>query len=200
MYYTIEGKRFLYILYLAGLLLGTIVINVAISMNVFRPSDFLGFIEYMKSLDGLDHNALFSYVCLVRIRQLIIFFVSIFLFSPYVVYCILDFVVSFFTGFFISTLVIRYGWAGMIKALGFFIPHYLFYGMVLLVIYIYLFQKSPLSRFYLLTGGHGCSWIKNGRLLENRVFVVIFCLVMFGAGCYSEAYLSPGIVNIFFPK
>ena len=107
MYYTIEGKRFLYILYLAGLLLGTIVINVAISMNVFRPSDFLGFIEYMKSLDGLDHNALFSYVCLVRIRQLIIFFVSIFLFSPYVVYCILDFVVSFFTGFFISTLVIR---------------------------------------------------------------------------------------------
>ena len=60
MYYTIEGKRFLCILYVIGLLTGTFFINVSIKMNLFRVSDFLGFTEYVKTLEGLDSNAFFS--------------------------------------------------------------------------------------------------------------------------------------------
>ena len=131
MYYTIEGKRFLRILYVAGLLLGSVFINLSIQMNLFRTTDFLGFVEYIQSLKGLDTSAFFSYVCLVRFRQLLIFFVCLFIFSPYVVFCVLDFLVSVLMGFFISTLVLYYGWPGMIKGIGFLIPHYIFYGILL---------------------------------------------------------------------
>ena len=63
MYYTIEGKRFLCILYVIGLLTGTFFINVSIKMNLFRVSDFLGFTEYVKTLEGLDSNAFF-FLCM----------------------------------------------------------------------------------------------------------------------------------------
>ena len=82
MYYTIEGKRFLCILYIAGLLFGSLFINLSIRMELFRTTDFLGFTEYIRSMEGLDTGAFFSYVCLVRFRQLLIFFsVSFSLFS-----------------------------------------------------------------------------------------------------------------------
>lgn len=198
MYYTIEGKRFLCILYVAGLVLGSVFMNVSIQMNLFRITDFLGFIEYIQSLEGLDTSAFFSYVCLIRFRQLLLFFVCLFLFSPYVVYCILDFIVSVLMGLFISTLVIYYGWAGMIKGIGFLLPHYLFYGILLCVIYIYLFQKSPLSRMYMFVSEKHFSFMKNRKILENKIVVAAFCLFMFVLGCYGEAYLNPGILKIFF--
>ena len=122
MYYTIEGKRFLCILYVAGLLLVRFSLIYLFRMNLFRTTDFLGFVEYIQSLKGLDTSAFFSYVCLVRFRQLLIFFVCLFIFSPYVVFCVLDFLVSVLMGFFISTLVLYYGWPGMIKGIGFLTP------------------------------------------------------------------------------
>ena len=48
MYYTIEGKRVLGILYIAGLITGTLFFNITIKMQVFKVSDFLDFTEYMK--------------------------------------------------------------------------------------------------------------------------------------------------------
>lgn len=82
MYYTIEGKRFLCILYIAGLLFGSLFINLSIRMELFRTTDFLGFTEYIRSMEGLDTGAFFSYVCLVRFRQLLIFFCVFFSFLP----------------------------------------------------------------------------------------------------------------------
>ena len=198
MYYTIEGKRFLCILYVAGLLAGSIFFNVSIRMNLFRAMDFLDFVEYIQTLQGLDTSAFFSYVCLVRVRQLFIFFICLFLFSPYVVYCVLDFLISVLMGFFISTLVIYYGWVGMFKGIGFLLPHYIFYGILLCVIYIYLFQKTSMSRMYMFSGNQSFSFVKNGKIFENKIVVAGFCLLMFALGCYGEAYLNPGILKIFF--
>lgn len=197
MYYTIEGKRFLCILYMLGLLVGTVFINMSIRMGLFHSSDFLGYIEYIETLSSLDTSAFFSYVCLIRFRQLLIFFVCLYLFSPYIVFCILDFLLSVLLGFFISTLVIRYGWMGMIEGIGFLLPHYIFYGLLLCMIYIYLFRKSPMSHFYAFSfNRHGFPG-KNGRLLENKVIVVVFCLLCFAAGCYTEAFINPEIVRFF---
>lgn len=198
MYYTIEGKRFLCILYVAGLLLGSVFINLSIQMNLFRTTDFLGFVEYIQSLKGLDTSAFFSYVCLVRFRQLLIFFACLFIFSPYVVFCVLDFLVSVLMGFFISTLVLYYGWLGMIKGIGFLIPHYIFYGILLCAIYIYLFQKTPLSKMYMFSTEKRFSFMKNGKIFENKIVVAGFCILMFVLGCYGEAYLNPAILKIFF--
>ena len=54
MYYTIEGKRVLGILYIAGLITGTLFFNITIKMQVFKVSDFLDFTEYMKMLENID--------------------------------------------------------------------------------------------------------------------------------------------------
>ena len=48
MYYTIEGKRVLGILYIAGLITGTLFFNITMKMQIFKLSDFLDFTEYMK--------------------------------------------------------------------------------------------------------------------------------------------------------
>ena len=98
MYYTIEGKRVLGILYIAGLITGTLFFNITIKMQVFKVSDFLDFTEYMKMLENIDLAIFCSYVVFVRFRQLLLFFVGLFLFSPYIVFCLFDYGVSVFTG------------------------------------------------------------------------------------------------------
>ena len=65
MYYTIEGKRVLGILYIAGLITGTLFFNITIKMQVFKVSDFLDFTEYMKMLEylcGFDSYYYFLWV------------------------------------------------------------------------------------------------------------------------------------------
>ena len=64
MYYTIEGKRVLGILYIAGLITGTLFFNITIKMQVFKVSDFLDFTEYMKMLENIDLAIFCSYVVL----------------------------------------------------------------------------------------------------------------------------------------
>ena len=91
MYYTIEGKRVLGILYIAGLITGTLFFNITIKMQVFKVSDFLDFTEYMKMLENIDLAIFCSYVVFVRFRQLLLFFVGLFLFSPYIVFCLFDY-------------------------------------------------------------------------------------------------------------
>ena len=109
MYYTIEGKRVLGILYIAGLITGTLFFNITIKMQVFKVSDFLDFTEYMKMLENIDLAIFCSYVVFVRFRQLLLFFVGLFLFSPYIVFCLFDYGVSVFTGILISAMVLKYG-------------------------------------------------------------------------------------------
>ena len=64
MYYTIEGKRVLGILYIAGLITGTLFFNITIKMQVFKVSDFLDFTEYMKMLENLELAIFCSFVVL----------------------------------------------------------------------------------------------------------------------------------------
>ena len=58
MYYTIEGKRVLGILYIAGLITGTLFFNITMKMQIFKLSDFLDFTEYMKMLENIDLSTL----------------------------------------------------------------------------------------------------------------------------------------------
>ena len=128
MYYTIEGKRVLGILYIAGLITGTLFFNITIKMQVFKVSDFLDFTEYMKMLENIDLAIFCSYVVFVRFRQLLLFFVGLFLFSPYIVFCLFDYGVSVFTGILISAMVLKYGWTGLVGGTCFLFPQYFFYA------------------------------------------------------------------------
>ena len=198
MYYTIEGKRFLCILYIMGLLTGSLLFNVCIQTHYFRAADFSGFVEYIRTLEEMDSGGFFSYVCLIRFRQILIFAVCLFLFSPYVIYCVLDFFASALMGVFISTLVLQYGWKGMIKGAVFLFPHYIFYVMLLALVYVYLFRKTPASEMYMFSRGKQSSIVKSRKVTENKIIVAAVCLLLFAAGCYGEAYLNPPVLKIFF--
>ena len=168
MYYTIEGKRVLGILYIAGLITGTLFFNITIKMQVFKVSDFLDFTEYMKMLENI-------YLAI---------FCSLF-----------DYGVSVFTGILISAMVLKYGWTGLVGGTCFLFPQYFFYGMIFVIVYIYLFRNAAIGNFYTV--------ISRGRrgthtLLKDRIIIILFIIGLFFVGCYIEAYISPSILKKIF--
>lgn len=196
MYYTIEGKRVLGILYIAGLITGTLFFNITVRMQIFKVSDFLDFTEYMKMIENIDLSVFCSYVLFVRFRQLFVFFICLFLFSPYIVFCLLDYTASVFVGILISTMVLKYGWTGMIGGISFLFPQYFLYGMIFAIIYIYLFRNAFIGNFY--------TAISRGRrrgthtLLKDRIIIILIIIGLFFVGCYVEAYISPLILKKIF--
>ena len=169
MYYTIEGKRVLGILYIAGLITGTLFFNITIKMQVFKVSDFLDFTEYMKMLENIDLAIFCSYVVFVRFRQLLLFFVGLFLFSPYIVFCLFDYGVSVFTGILISAMVLKYGWTGLVGGICFLFPQYFFYGMIFVIVYIYLFRNAAIGNFYTVISR---GWRGTHTLLKDRIIII----------------------------
>ena len=157
MYYTIEGKKVLGILYIAGLITGTLFFNITIKMQVFKVSDFLDFTEYMKMIENIDLAIFCSYVVFVRFRQLLLFFVGLFLFSPYIVFCLFDYGVSVFTGILISAMVLKYGWTGLVGGICFYF-HNIFLWNDFVIVYIYLFEmqlsETSIQLFQEDGGGH----------------------------------------------
>ena len=195
MYYTIEGKRVLGILYIAGLITGTLFFNITIKMQVFKVSDFLDFTEYMKMLENIDLAIFCSYVVFVRFRQLLLFFVGLFLFSPYIVFCLFDYGVSVFTGILISAMVLKYGWAGLVGGICFLFPQYFFYGMIFVIVYIYLFRNAAIGNFYTVISR---GWRGTHTLLKDRIIIILLIIGLFFVGCYIEAYISPSILKKIF--
>lgn len=196
MYYTVEGKRVLAILYVVGLMTGTLFFNITMRTHIFKVSDFLDFTEYMKMLENIDLSIFCSYVVFIRFRQLLLFFVCLFLFSPYIVFCMLDYITSIFIGILISAMSLKYGWTGLFGGICFLFPQYFFYGLIFVIIYIYLFRNTVIGNFCMAIsrGRHGNSQ----TLLKDRIIIILFIIILFFVGCYIEAYVSPRILKKIF--
>lgn len=197
MYYAIEGKKFLCVLYVFGLLCGSLLLNLLLRTEYLHYADFLGVFDYITSLEITQLGQFFSYVFMIRMRQMILFFLGICLLSPYVVFCILDVLVSVITGYFVSALVIRSGWMGMFQGLLFYLPHALFYGTFFCIIYAYLFQKNTRLPTYAMVYGHSKSSFRFRSGLEYRIVVIAGCVILFLLGCYTESYWNPRLVKFF---
>ena len=132
----------------------------------------------------------------VRFRQLLLFFVGLLLFSPYIIFCLFDYGVSMFTGILISAMVLKYGWTGLVGGICFLFPQYFFYGMIFVIVYIYLFRNAAIGNFYTV--------ILRGRrmgthtLLKDRIMIILLIIGLFFVGCYIEAYISPFILRKIF--
>lgn len=190
MYYTIEGKKFLIVLYLSGLLFGSVMMNLAVHMHLFEEVNLFQFITYLKEWD-MHNSSLFSYILFIRLRQLIIFFIFLLIFSPYIVFCVLDFVFSFLAGGFISCAVMNYGVTGMVKGVAVFFPHGICYLAAFVLIYLYLFKKTPAVAMYRPRGNTLSNILRPGYWLEYRTIVAIGVIVLFLIGCYMESNLCP---------
>ena len=186
MYYTIEGKRVLGILYIAGLITGTLFFNITIKMQVFKVSDFLDFTEYMKMLENIDLAIFCSYVVFVRFRQLLLFFVGLFLFSPYIVFCLFDYGVSVFTGILISAMVLKYGWTGLVGGTCFLFPQYFCYSIYLPV--SKCSYRKLLYSYFKRTAGD--TYITKRQDYHNFTYNrVVFC-GMLHRGIYQSIYIK----------
>lgn len=199
MYYTIEGKKLLLLLYFTGILLGSLIINIGIRNGFFHFYDFLDYTSYIASLEGKTAGDLFSYIVMVRIRQLLMFIMGVFIFSPYVTYCLFTSVFSIALGSFISLLVIRFGWTGMLYGLAFTMPQIIFYGIMLFSAYFYIFHNNTKGHFYIMKMKQQGKLLKIHPVMEQKLFVSALCITMFCAGCFSESYLNLFILKRFLP-
>lgn len=190
MYYTIEGKKFLLVLYLSGLFLGSVMMNLAVRMHLFEEVSLFQFVTYLKEWD-MHNSSFFSYILFVRLRQLIIFFVFLLIFSPYLVFCVLDFAFSLLAGGFITCAVMYYGSIGMVKGMAIFFPHGICYLAAFGLIYLYLFKKTPAIAMYRPGGTWLSRIIRPGFWLKYRTMVAVCVILLFIAGCYMESSLSP---------
>ena len=155
-------------------------------MQVFKVSDFLDFTEYMKMLENIDLAIFCSYVVFVRFRQLLLFFVGLFLFSPYIVFCLFDYGVSVFTGILISAMVLKYGWTGLVGGTCFLFPQYFFYS-----IYLHVSKCSYwklLYSYFKRTAGD--TYITKRQDYHNFTYNrVVFC-GMLHRGIYQSSYIK----------
>ena len=92
-------------------------------------------------------------------------------------------------------MVLKYGWTGLVGGTCFLFPQYFFYGMIFVIVYIYLFRNAAIGNFYTV--------ISRGRrgthtLLKDRIIIILFIIGLFFVGCYIEAYISPSILKKIF--
>lgn len=160
-------------------------------MQVFKVSDFLDFTEYMKMLENIDLAIFCSYVVFVRFRQLLLFFVGLFLFSPYIVFCLFDYGVSVFTGILISAMVLKYGWTGLVGGICFLFPQYFLWNDFCYSIYLPVskcsYRKLLYSYFKRMAGDtHITKRQDYHNFTYNRV---VFC-GMLHRGIYQSIYIK----------
>lgn len=195
MYYTIEGKRLLIVLYFAGVLLGALIINIGIQKGIFHFYDFLDYTGYITSLEENTGGEILSYVLYIRIRQVILFIIGMFILTPYVTYCVFTGFLALTLGSFVSLLVIRFGWTGIIYCLVFGFPQSLFYIITLVTAYSYIFGSKSVSSIYRMRVGKQGALIKIRSVMDHKVFVSGICIASFVTGCFSEAYFNPMILK-----
>ena len=113
----------------------------------------------------------------------------------YIVFCLFDYGVSVFTGILISAMVLKYGWTGLVGGICFLFPQYFFYGMIFVIVYIYLFRNAAIGNFYTVISR---GWRGTHTLLKDRIIIILLIIGLFFVGCYIEAYISPSILKKIF--
>jgi len=196
MYYSIEGKKLLNILYLTGILLGTVITNLGIKNGLFHLYDFLDYTGYITSLGQNSSQEVVSYILITRCRQMFLFIISILILSPYISFCLGVLLFAFVTGSFISFLVLRFGWQGMVYGFMFMMPHFVFYGIMFFAAYSYIFYVNPRERIYRLRPKTRHDFNMIFPLMNQKLFVAFFCILMFVSGCISESYLNPCLIRM----
>ena len=93
-------------------------------------------------------------------------------------------------------MVLKYGWTGMIGGVCFLFPQYVFYGMIFIIIYIYLFRNAVIGNFYMAIsrGRH----VNSQTLLKDMIIIILLIIGLFFVGCYIESYISPLILKKIF--
>ncbi|MBQ9155541.1 MAG: hypothetical protein IJ137_02030 [Eubacterium sp.] len=211
MYYAIEGKRLLKVLYIAGALLGSLMINIGLKSSLIHSYDFLDAINYLTTFDPADTSRFFFYVLFTRIRQLLVFIISLLTLSPFAGYCLFIFLFSFLTGSFLSAMTAHFGIAGIWYGSLFLFPHTICYGIMLYVAYTYIFFTRPgpvikggwhkgrrsWSPHHRLSRKIGSSAFAGRQPVRTRLLAALILVIMFGLGCVSEGLLNPLILRMF---
>lgn len=184
-------KLFCFIIFAAGIILGTIITNRVGANYIQEMSMFSYASEHQLTSDAVDSSQLAWYIVKQRLPMILFIWVMFMsMFGNLVFYGYL-FYFSFTMGAVLSMETLIYGMKSVLIFLGSAFPHYLFYLAGLFVLY----QRGvPVSKEWYNDSGSGKKR-DSKAIFKRHVMTLVMVLAIYMAGILLEAYLSPIILE-----
>lgn len=168
---------------IAGLVIGSLFTN-------YVYQDYLAYGGQIKSL--VLHNeklysasiSLFVYILFKRIKQYAMIYLAGYLLKPWIFLYGFTFCMAFFLGSMLSLQIIQMGIKGLCLVIISLFPHFIFYGMSLILLIKRNFQEEKKEEMLYETS--------NSFLLR---FSILFEITFMILGCIMESFVSPSIMS-----
>lgn len=189
------GRLPLLYFFLAGVLLGTILMNAGKSMLLEDTGLLDEYALYHMKYMTVDSNALFWYVMGKRLKTVVFMAVLATTYLGLAAVCAMAACCGATLGMFLSAVVIRYGLKGVLLALTGVFPQYLLYVPAIILLMIWC-ERVCRGIYFRGAADTDSGQRPMGRLLQ---LLVIFLVVI--TGCMLESYVNPvllsGLLKIF---
>lgn len=168
---------------IAGLILGSLFTN-------FVYQDYLAYGGQVRSL--VFHNqklysvsmSLFFYILFKRVKQYAMIYLAGYLLKPWIFLYGFTFSMAFFLGSMLSLQIIQMGMKGLCLVLMSLFPHFIFYGISLVLLIKRNFMDEKKEEMLYETS--------NSFLLR---FSIVFEITFMILGCIMESFINPSIMS-----
>ncbi|MDR0949150.1 MAG: stage II sporulation protein M [Lachnospiraceae bacterium] len=188
---TQSGRIPFLFLFLIGLVLGILVMNIGKSLFLEKTGLFDEASLYQMKYMTVDGNTLFVYVLWERLKLIAFLillastYLGIFIISASALW------VGITTGMFLSALVIRYGMKGILFALVGIFPQYLLYIPAFIALFLW---SEQLYRSLHATATVTTS--ESGRkVLFQKLLMLLMIIGAVVIGCLLESYVNPYLMS-----
>ena len=186
-----DGKLPLLSIYMAGVLVGILIMNLGKSILLTDTGLLDEYTLYHMKYMTVDSSALFYYVLRLRIKTFVMLVILATTYLGMVICVGTAFGYGLSTGAFVSALLVRYGLKGIVFAVLSVFPQYLLYipSMTALLLWCERLNRNI--------------YFKSGLILENNGPMptpkrIVQLLVILGGillGCVAESFMNPKVME-----
>ena len=186
-----DGKLPLLSIYMAGVLVGILIMNLGKSILLTDTGLLDEYTLYHMKYMTMDSSALFYYVLRLRIETFVMLVILATTYLGMVICVGTAFGYGLSTGAFVSALLVRYGLKGIVFAVLSVFPQYLLYipSMTALLLWCERLNRNI--------------YFKSGLILENNGPMptpkrIVQLLVILGGillGCVAESFMNPKVME-----
>ena len=186
-----KGKLPLLYLFLAGVLLGIVIVNTGREVLVDKAGllgeESLYHMKYMT----IDTKALFWHVTGTRLKSVAIMAVLATTYLGLVVICAEAVWYGIATGIFAAASVLQYGIKGVLLAVTGIFPHYILYVPVMLWFLAWCEQMCRGIYF------EKTAFLRNRKEIVLQLLQLVVIVVVVIIGCVLESYVNPVLLKKF---
>lgn len=188
-----NGKLPLLPIFLAGVVLGILLMNFAKGVLLENTGLLDEYALYHMKYMTVDSNALFFYVFRIRCRDVLMLAVMATTYLGLAMVGLMTFWYGLSAGMFASAVVLRYGMKGVLFGLTGIFPQYLCYvpAAVLLLLWCEMLCRSIYFK------DSTSMEDKTGHPVTRRLLQLTFLLIVVIIGCALESYVNPFLVTKF---